>query len=105
MIPAQYAPLARLCAAVGLEIKKKMLIARIFTEMRETPSKSAIPTRIQVWPRVSHFVVAWRRQKKSGSLMIPIDPAKKKSCPQGGGWLIEWSKWLSWEDPPCCQVS
>jgi len=53
-----YAPFASACAAVGLAIKKKKLMAITFTERRENPSKSAIPRRMQVWPRVSHFVAA-----------------------------------------------
>ncbi|MDO8840793.1 MAG: hypothetical protein Q7V06_00590 [Methanocalculus sp.] len=80
LTPEQYAPFVSVCAAVGLDMKRKILIARTFTEMSENPSKSAMPRRIQVWPRVSHFVAAWSRQKKSGNLMIPIEPTKKKSC-------------------------
>lgn len=82
MTPEWYAAFVSVCAAVGLEMKKKMLIASTLIERRENPSKSAIPKRMQVCPRVSHFVAAWSRQKKSGNLMIPMEPTKKKSSRQ-----------------------
>ncbi|MCP1661880.1 hypothetical protein J2T61_000544 [Methanocalculus sp. AMF5] len=84
LIPDQYAAFESDWAAVGLEMKRKTAIASTFTDRRLKPSMRAIPRRIQVCPSVSHFVVAWRRQKKSGNLMMPIDPTKKKSCLQGG---------------------